>query len=67
VARLPSDLSKKLGYHSKLKIMRTFFLLGGGLGSRTLICSLLVLLGFITEKIQVIIIIILQSINSIYY
>ena len=48
--------------------MLTFFLLGRGLGSHTLICSLLVLLSFITEKIQVIIIIIiLQSIISIYY
>ena len=43
--------------------MHTFFLLGRGLGSRTLICSLLVLLSFITEKIQVVIIIILQYIK----
>ena len=63
VARLPTDLSKQLGYHSKLKIMHTFFLLGRGLGSRTLISSLLILLGFITEKIQVVIIIILQYIK----
>lgn len=45
--------------------MHTFFLLGRGLGSRTLICSLLVLLGFITEKIQVIIILLLKRIKSI--